>query len=104
VFALGLLLIERWTGSAFDPRPGFAAAWLEASSAMGGASLSTGLMARITDPNLTGGIRHSTDTYQYGLVWLMLALLVGRVLPVRILRQAAEAPQPETPVGSSPVL
>lgn len=104
VVTLGLLAIQRLTSSPFDERPSFSAAWLDASSAVAGAALTSGVVAQVTNPNLTGGIGHSADTYQYGLLWLMAAMLVGRVLPVRILRQAAQGVWHDTPAGGSPLL
>jgi Trk-type K+ transport system membrane component len=90
VIALGLLIIEAWIGSPFQTPPTFADALLDASSAVGGANLTSGLTATLTSPNLSSGIRQSVDLYQYGMKWLMLAMLIGRILPIVILERVAD--------------
>lgn len=104
IAAVGLLIIHRLTGSPFDSPPDFSGAWLDAASCTGGAALSSGLIGRVTDPNLSGGIQHSADAYQWGMTWIMLALLAGRVLPVRILRQAAQREWTDAPPGGGATL
>ncbi|MGE0479810.1 MAG: hypothetical protein AB7Q17_04995 [Phycisphaerae bacterium] len=87
--ALGLLLIESATASAYQPAPSFADALLDAASAVGGAGLTTGLFASVTSRNLSSGIRQATDQYQYGMAWFMLLMLLGRAAPVVVLGRAA---------------
>jgi Trk-type K+ transport system membrane component len=91
IIALGLLLIENWTASRFQPAPTFADALLDASSVVAGGNLSSGLAATVTSRNLLSGIHQSADLYQYGMAWLMLAMLVGRMFPLVILRRLANA-------------
>jgi hypothetical protein len=90
VVALGLLLIEAHTGSPYQSAPTLADALLDASSAVGGANLSSGLTATVSNRNLSSGIRQSTDLYQYGMGWLMLAMLIGRIVPVLVLARLAD--------------
>lgn len=93
IATLGLMLIETLTTTGFQHPPTLGDALLDATSAVCGANLSTGLTARVTSPNLSSGIRHSVDAYQYGMLWLMLAMFIGRILPLlvltRLLRQTA---------------
>lgn len=88
--ALGLLLIEAGTATRFQPPPTFADAWLDAASAVNGGNLTSGLAATVTSPNLTRGLGLPIDLYQIGTVWLMLAMLIGRVLPVWVVARAAK--------------
>lgn len=88
--ALGLLLIESRTGSSYQSPPTLGDALLEAASAVGGAGLSTGLTATLTNLNLSTGIRQNVDLYQYGMTWLMLAMFLGRVLPVLAIGRFAD--------------
>jgi Trk-type K+ transport system membrane component len=97
--AMGLLIIEARTASAFQSPPSLGDALLDGASALGGANLSSGLTATLTNVNLSTGIRQKVDLYQYGMAWLMAAMLVGRVLPVLVLgrmadRHADDAPAP----------
>jgi hypothetical protein len=89
IVALGLLLIDAHTGSRFQTPPTFAAALLDASSAVGGAALTTGVVATVTSVNLSIGMTQTVDLYQYGMGWLMLAMFIGRVLPVLVLDRVA---------------
>lgn len=90
VTALGLLVIEAHTASRFQTPPSFADALLDASSAVNGGALSSGLVATVTSANLSSGIRQSVDLYQYGMVWLMLAMFIGRIAPVLVLTRFAD--------------
>lgn len=87
--ALGVLVIESQTASAYQPPPTFADAFLDAASAVGGAGLTTGVFANVTSRNLSRGIRQPTDQYQYGMVWFMLLMLLGRAAPVVVLGRVA---------------
>ena len=91
VGALGLMLIENLTGSRFEHPPSLADALLEACSAVGGANLTTGLTARVTSSNLASGLHLPVNMYTFGMVWLMLLMLAGRMVPVVILRRVAAA-------------
>lgn len=90
IVAVGLLLIEARTASAFQAAPTFADAFLDAAAVVGGANLTSGLSATVTNPNLSSGMGQSVDLYQYGTVWLMLAMAIGRVLPVLVLCRMAD--------------
>jgi hypothetical protein len=88
----GVLLLDAWTASPFQSPATLADAFLDSASAVGGANLSSGVTATLTARNLSSGIRNPTDQYQYGMVWLMLAMLTGRVLPLLILARLAQPP------------
>mgnify|MGYP007051597327 CR=1 FL=1 len=55
----------------------------------------------MTDRNLSRGIRLGVDLYQYGMVWLMAAMLAGRTLPLVVLSRAG-ARGTEAPGGGVP--
>lgn len=90
VGALGLMLIENLTGSRFEHAPSLDDALLEACSAVGGANLTTGLTVRLTSSNLVSGLRLPVNMYTLGMVWLMLLMLAGRMVPVLMLRRIAD--------------
>ncbi len=89
--ALGLLLIESLTASGFASAPTFAEALLDASAAVGGAGLTAGVTAAVTSPNLASGLNLPINLYGFGMVWLMLLMLLGRLLPVVVLSRLGEA-------------
>ena len=89
VTALGLLLIETLTASRFTPPPALSDALLDAASAVCGGGISGGLTHAVTNEQLTHGIRLPVDLYPYGMSWLMLAMLTGRLLPVLVLLRCA---------------
>jgi Trk-type K+ transport system membrane component len=91
IVAVGLLLIENWSASSYQPPPSLADALLDASSVVAGGNLSSGLIEAVTSRNLLSGIRQSANLYQYGMAWLMLAMLAGRVLPLVVLRRLADS-------------
>ena len=91
VVALGLLVIEAHTTTAFQTAPTLGDALIDASSAVAGGNLSSGLTATVTSANLSRGIHQSVDLYQYGLVWLLAAMFIGRTLPVLLLARRAGA-------------
>ncbi len=103
IIALGLLLIEAQVGSRFQSPPTLADALLDAASAVGGAGLTSGLVPTLTAPTLSSGIRLSVDLYQYGLGWLLLAMFVGRLLPIWALARAAAVRPREDAGGWPPV-
>lgn len=82
---IGLLVIESFTASGFQPIPNLGDALLDACAALGGAGLSSGLTAAVTGPSLTRGLGLPLDLYPIGMLWLMLAMLAGRVLPLWLL-------------------
>lgn len=104
VVAIGLLLIESWTGSAYQTAPTLADGLLDACSAVGGAGLTSGLTATVTSANLSSGIRQDVDLYQYGMAWLMAAMVIGRVLPVLVLGRCADLHFAESAARRPPLL
>jgi hypothetical protein len=90
IVAGGLLLLEQWTASAYQTPSSFADALLDASSVVAGGNLSGGLSETLTSRNLISGLNQPVNLYQYGMGWLMLAMLLGRVLPVTVLRRLSE--------------
>ncbi len=104
VTAFGLLIIEARTASPYQPPPTFADALLDASSAAAGGNLSSGILQTVTHRKLSRGIRQHVDLYQYGMVWLMMAMLVGRVLPLVVLCRMATIKPHETPVALPPLV
>ena len=103
VTALGLLIIEAHTASAYQTRPTFADSLLDASSAVAGGNLSSGVIRAVTHRNLSSGIRRGVDSYQYGVVWLMAAMLLGRVLPLLVLSRAATTQRPDASDATPPL-
>jgi Trk-type K+ transport system membrane component len=85
ITAFGLLVIESRTAHSYQEQPTFAAAFLDASSAVGGANLSTGIAHAVTDQNLSRGISQGVDAYRYGMALLMAAMVIGRTLLVIVL-------------------
>ena len=104
VVALGLLAIEAHTGSPYQAAPSFADALLDASSAVGGAGLTSGVTAMVTGANLSSGIRQNVDLYQYGMTWLMAAMFIGRVLPVLVLGRLAALRFQDAPPRLPPLI
>ncbi|MFH1745463.1 MAG: hypothetical protein ABIG44_00300 [Planctomycetota bacterium] len=104
IVAGGLLVIESRTASIYQSPPTFADAFLDAASAVGGGNLTTGLIERVTSRNLSSGIRQSVDLYQYGMMWLMAAMLLGRVLPIFVLCHMAGAKIHDTRRGAPPLI
>ena len=103
VVALGLLLVETRVASRFRPPPTLGDAILDASSAVGGANLSSGLIGTVTDVNLSSGMDQTVDSYQYGMAWLMLAMFIGRVLPVLVLGRIADMHFSDAPARWPPL-
>jgi hypothetical protein len=97
VVALGLLVIEAQVGSRYAAAPTFADALVDASSAVNGAGLTSGLTAALTAPTLSSGIRLSVDLYQYGMVWMIAAMFIGRILPLIALARVARVPADGAP-------
>ena len=104
VTALGMLVIETHTASLYKSPPTFADAFLDATSAVVGGNLSSGLIQTVTSRKLSRGIRQDVDLYQYGMVWLMAAMLLGRVIPLFILCRAANVQFVDTAHGPPPVI
>ena len=89
VVALLLLLLEAQVASRFQPPPTFADALLEASSAIGGSGLTSGLTGNLTARNLVSGIGLGLSQYQLGMILLASAMVAGRVLPLALLARFA---------------
>jgi len=87
--ATGLLLLETWTASRFQPAHTFADALLDAASAVCGGNLTSGLTESITNESLSSGIRLGENRYIWAMVWMMLAMICGRVLAVSVLCRLA---------------
>ncbi|MCK4341785.1 MAG: hypothetical protein KAY37_08695, partial [Phycisphaerae bacterium] len=100
----GLLFIEASTASAYQSPPTCADALLEAASAVGGGNLSSGLTTTVTSANLSRGIHQSVDLYQYGMLWLILAMFVGRTLPIVILARCADVGFADDPARLPPLV
>lgn len=100
--AVGLLAIESGIGSAYDAPPTVGDALLDAASAVSGAGLTGGLVESLTSERLSSGIQQTVDEYQYGMVWLIAAMLLGRVVPLVVVGRLAgvpsAAPAPRWPV------
>ena len=90
VVALGLLFLENATASAYQPAPAFADAFLDSCSIVAGGNLRTGVIETVTGRNLISGLRQSNNLYQYGMSWLMLAMVAGRMIPLLVMRRLAE--------------
>jgi hypothetical protein len=88
---LSLLFNEARVASQFQPPPTLGDAWLDACSIVGGANLTTGVVSTLTDPNLSGGMFRSVDLFPYGMTWIALAMLAGRVLPLLVLWRCGDA-------------
>jgi len=104
VTALGLQIIEARVASTYQAPPTFADTLLEASSATAGGGLTTGLTATITSFNLSRGIRQNVDLYQYGMSWLLAAMLLGRVLPIWVLACVAAVRWHDRPARLPPLV
>ncbi len=92
VVAAGLLAIESGIGSVYDAPPTVGDALLDAASAVSGAGLTSGLLESVTSERLSSGIQQAVDKYQYGMVWLLAAMLLGRTVPVVVVGRLAAAP------------
>ncbi|MEW6250368.1 MAG: hypothetical protein AB1716_06960, partial [Planctomycetota bacterium] len=104
IVAIGLLVIESSIGSRFQAPPTFADALLDASSAVAGANLTTGVVETLTATSLSSGIRHSVDEYQYGMSWLMLGMFIGRLLPVLVVARVASVRFRDEPAQLPPLI
>jgi Trk-type K+ transport system membrane component len=90
VVAMGLLIIESRTASGLEIPPSFGDALIESASGVAGGNLSSGLTETITGANLSRGMGQAVDLYQYGMVWLMAAMIIGRCLPIFMFEIFAE--------------
>ncbi len=84
--ALGMLVLENMSASAYQRAPSLADALLDAASVTAGGNLTSGLVERITGRHLIVGIGHRANLYQYGMSWLMAAMFIGRLLPLMVMR------------------
>ncbi len=87
--AAGLLAIEGWFASRFQSPPTLGDALVDATSVVCGGALTTGVVETVCSRNLVRGIGLGVDQYQVGMVWIVAFLLVGRTLPLFVLRRAA---------------
>ena len=101
VFAVGLLLIEWITAARFQEQPSFADALLDSASALGGSAVTSGLTATVTGRNLTSGIQLPINMYQVGMAWVMLAMFLGRVIPIAALCRLGDPIASAPPAGSN---
>ncbi len=83
----GMLLFENVAASPYQPAPTFADAFLDAASVVAGGGLTTGVVDAVTGPQLQGGIGRSVNLYAYGIGYLMLGMLAGRLVPLMVLRR-----------------
>jgi Trk-type K+ transport system membrane component len=89
VVALLLMLFEAQVASRYQAPPTFADALLDASCAVGGGGLSSGLTATLTARNLISGIGLGISQYQIGMLILLVAMLAGRLVPLALLARFA---------------
>lgn len=94
VTAAGLLLLESQVATRYQRPPTLADALLDATSAVAGGNLTSGLTATVTDRNLVSGIALGVNWYRLGMLWIVAAMLAGRLLPIVVLSRAAGAEEP----------
>ncbi|MGD8451888.1 MAG: hypothetical protein PVJ57_08720 [Phycisphaerae bacterium] len=102
IIAIGILVIETQTASPYQSAPALAESLLDATSIVAGGNLSSGLTETVTDRNLSSGIRQPVDLYQYGMSWIMAGMLLGRLVPLFVLCQAARMKLPATAAPQPP--
>lgn len=85
IAAFGILLIGSAVATRYQPTPTFADALLDASSALSGGNLSSGLTGAITGRNLVSGIGLGVSFDFVGMSWMIAAMLFGRVWPLLVL-------------------
>ena len=90
VVALGLMFLEQITASAYQSAPTFADTLLDACSVVAGGNLSSGVIENVTGRNLIRGMGQTANLYQYGMIWLMLAMMAGRLIPLMVMRRLAD--------------
>lgn len=93
IFAL--LILDAIVATRYSSPATLADATLDAGAAVLGGGVSGGVTATVTNRNLSAGIQQPTDLYQYGMVLLAAAMVVGRVAPLwQMNRVAARADRP----------
>ena len=92
--AVGLLLIEQLAATRFQAAPSFADAWLDASSAVGGSGVSSGLASLVSSRNLARGLGLNFDLYAFGMTLLAAAMLAGRFIPLLVLAACTRRESP----------
>ncbi|MBK8914671.1 MAG: hypothetical protein IPM64_08760 [Phycisphaerales bacterium] len=99
--AMGILLIDALVGVRFGRAVPLGDALLDAASAVGGGAVGGAAMEAITSRNLSTGIGHASDLYPYGMLWLMIAMVLGRLVPLWVMQRAAERPERAQPDGAA---
>lgn len=99
--AIGILLIDSIVGVRFGRPIQLGDALLDAASAVGGAGLGGEAVATITSRNLSTGIGHASDLYPYGMLWVMLAMVLGRLVPLWMMQRAARHMTPQQREGAA---
>ncbi len=82
---LGLLVIEARVADRFETPARLGEAVLDASALAGGGAATSGLAARLTSPHLSRGMAQGVDSYLYGMVWMLLVMFAGRIVPLVVL-------------------
>lgn len=85
IVALGLVGLERFSATAYQPPVPWGTAVLEACSIVAGANSSATLIEAVTGRHLTSGMGLAFNAYQLGMAWIMLGMLVGKVAPIALL-------------------
>lgn len=98
VGAAGLLAIEHLAADAYRHAPTLGDALVDASSAVGGGALTTGLLDTVTSQSLTGGIGQRVNLFPIGMGWGALLLILGRWTPLLILARLG-AGRPPAPMS-----
>ncbi len=91
IVAIGTILISTAVATRYQATPTFADALLEASCALSGGNLSSGLTGAITGRNLVSGIGLGVSFDFVGMSWLIAAMLFGRVWPLFVLTRIPTA-------------
>lgn len=95
IATLGLLVIEARVADRFETPARLGEAVLDASAVAGGGAATSGLIARLTSPHLSRGMAQGVDSYLYGMVWTLLVMFAGRIVPLIVLGACG----PRGPVG-----
>ncbi len=94
VVAVGLLMVEHLAATRFQAAPSFADALLDASSAVGGGGLTSGLASLVSSRNLARGLGLNFDLYAFGMSLLAAGMLLGRFIPLLVLASYARRESP----------
>lgn len=85
IASFGILLIGTAVATRYQPAPTFADALLDASSALSGGNLSSGVTGMITGRNLVSGIGLGVSFDFVGMSWMLAAMVFGRIWPFVVL-------------------